>query len=55
MHRRSESYILFGILAVFVCVVAIGLAYAGFAGTLNINGNGTVKSGKWDIYFDNLI
>ncbi len=43
-----------GLIIVFASIVSIGIAYAGFTGTLNINGNATVKSAKWDIYFDNL-
>ena len=52
MNRNKN--IVFGMLALVVSVVAIGLAYAGFTGTLNINGTGNVVSSKWDIYFANL-
>ena len=52
MNRNKN--IVFGMLALVVSVVAIGLAYAGFTGTLNINGTGNVISAKWDIYFNNL-
>ena len=51
---RNSKNIVFGMLALVVSVVAIGLAYAGFTGTLNINGTGNVISSKWDIYFNNL-
>ena len=51
--RKNNNY-MFGMLALVVSVVAIGLAYAGFTGTLNINGTGNVVSSKWDIYFNNL-
>ena len=51
---RNSKNIVFGMLALVVSVVAIGLAYAGFTGTLNINGTGNVVSSKWDIYFNNL-
>ena len=51
---RNSKNIVFGMLALVVSVVAIGLAYAGFTGTLNINGTGNVVSSKWDIYFANL-
>ena len=52
MNRNKN--IVFGMLALVVSVVAIGLAYAGFTGTLNVNGTGNVVSSKWDIYFANL-
>ena len=51
--KRNKN-IVFGMLALVVSVIAIGLAYAGFTGTLNINGTGNVMSAKWDIYFANL-
>ena len=54
MYRNNTKNITFGMLALVVSVVAIGLAYAGFTGTLNINGTGNVMSAKWDIYFANL-
>ena len=54
MYRNNTKNITFGMLALVVSVVAIGLAYAGFTGTLNINGTGNVVSSKWDIYFANL-
>ena len=44
----------FGILAILVGAVAVGFVYAGFTGTLNINGTGNVVSSKWDVYFANL-
>lgn len=53
--EKSKNYVVFGVLALMVSIVAISLAYAGFSRTLNINGNGTVKSIKWDVHFDNLI
>ncbi len=50
---RKNQY-LFGVLALLVSVVAIGMVYAGFTQTLNINGTGNVVASKWDIYFANL-
>ena len=50
---RKNNY-LFGVLALLVSVVAIGMVYAGFTQTLNINGTGNVVASKWDIYFANL-
>ena len=51
--RRNKNTI-FGILALFVGVVAVGFVYAGFTQSLNINGTGNVVASKWDIYFANL-
>lgn len=52
--RTSENRLVFGTIALFVSIVAIGFVYAGFTGTLNINGTGSVTASKWDIYFANL-
>ena len=52
--RRSSNNLVTGMLALVVSVIAIGLAYAGFTGTLNINGTGNVVSSKWSIHFENL-
>ena len=54
MYNKNTKNLTFGILAVLVSVVAVGLAYAGFSQTLNINGSANVISSKWDIYFANL-
>ena len=51
---NKNRNMMFGVLALLVSVVAIGLAYAGFTGTLNVNGTGNVVSSKWDIHFENL-
>ena len=53
-YNKNTKNLTFGILAVLVSVVAVGLAYAGFSQTLNINGSANVISSKWDIYFANL-
>ena len=52
--RRSENRLVFGTITLFATIVAIGFVYAGFTGTLNINGTGNVTASKWDIYFANL-
>lgn len=52
--ERSKNYVVFGVLALVVSLVAISLAYAGFTQTLNINGSANVKSVKWDVHFANL-
>ena len=51
--RRNRNLVT-GMLALVVSVIAIGLVYAGFTGTLNINGTGEVRASKWDIHFENL-
>ena len=51
--RRNKNT-MFGILALFAGVVAVGFVYAGFTQSLNINGTGNVVASKWDIYFANL-
>ncbi len=51
--RRNKNLVT-GVLALVVSVVAVGIAYAGFTQTLNINGTANVMSAKWDIYFANL-
>ena len=51
---NKNRNMMFGMLALVVSIVAIGLAYAGFTGTLNVNGTGNVTAAKWDIYFANL-
>ena len=52
--RNRENRLVFGTIALFVSIVAVGFVYAGFTGTLNINGTGSVTASKWDIYFANL-
>ena len=37
--------------ALIIAVVSLGIAFAAFSTTLNINGTATVKATKWDIYF----
>lgn len=54
MESKSKNYIVFGVLALMVSIVAISLAYAGFSRTLNINGSGTVKNISWDVHFSSL-
>lgn len=37
--------------ALIIAVVSLGIAFAAFSSTLNINGTATVQSSSWDIYF----
>jgi hypothetical protein len=52
--ERSKNYVVFGILALIVSLVAVSLAYAGFTQNLNINGTANIKSVKWEVKFVNL-
>ena len=47
--QRSTAVII--IIALLVAIVSLGIAFAAFSTTLNINGTATVQSSKWDIYF----
>ena len=51
--EKSRNYVVFGVLALVVSLVAVSLAYAGFTQTLTFNGSGTVKGGKWDVHLTN--
>lgn len=37
--------------ALIIAVVSLGIAFAAFSTTLNINGTATVQASNWDIYF----
>ena len=39
------------IIALVVAIVSLGVAFAAFSTTLNINGTATVQQSNWDIYF----
>ncbi len=52
--EKSKSYVVFGILALVVSLVAVSLAYAGFTATLTINGTANVKAASWNVHFANL-
>lgn len=52
--EKSRNYIVFGVLALVVSLVAVSLAYAGFTATLNINGTANVKAATWNVHFANL-
>lgn len=52
--EKSRNYVVFGVLALVVSLVAVSLAYAGFTQTLNINGTATIKTASWDVHFANL-
>ena len=52
--EKSRNYVVFGVLALVVSLVAVSLAYAGFTQTLNINGTATIKTASWNVHFANL-
>ena len=52
--EKSRNYVVFGVLALVVSLVAVSLAYAGFTATLNINGTANVKAANWHVYFSNV-
>ncbi len=37
--------------ALIIAVVSLGIAFAAFSTTLNVNGSATVQTSSWDIYF----
>ena len=49
MKRNNKP--MFAVLALLVSVVAVGMVYAGFSQTLNINGSGNVVAASWNIHF----
>ena len=47
-----SSYLSIAIVAALViAVVSLGIAFAAFSTTLNVNGSATVQTSSWDIYF----
>ena len=52
--EKSKNYVVFGVLALVVSLVAVSLAYAGFTQQLNINGSASVKSASWNVHFTNV-
>lgn len=52
--EKSRNYVVFGVLALVVSLVAVSLAYAGFTQTLTINGAANVKGAKWDVHLENI-
>ena len=53
MNRNKNT--MFGVLALLVSVVAVGMVYAGFSQTLNINGTGNVVVHQMQMYVIILI
>ncbi len=53
--EKSRNYVVFGVLALVVSLVAVSLAYAGFSQNLNINGQATISNVNWDVHFENLV
>ena len=49
--EKSRNYVVFGVLALVVSLVAVSLAYAGFSQQLNINGSASIKNASWNVHF----
>ena len=49
--ERKRGTIIAVVAALVIAVVSLGIAFAAFSTTLNINGTATVQSSKWDIFF----
>ena len=43
------------IVALFVAVIGLSVAFAAMSRTLQINGTATIATAKWDIHFENLV
>lgn len=39
------------VVALLISIISLGVAFAAFSGTLNINGTATVEVSKWEMYF----
>lgn len=50
MERKRGTTVAI-VAALIIAVVSLGVAFAAFSTTLNINGTATVQSSSWDIYF----
>ncbi len=53
--EKSRNYVVFGVLALVVSLVAVSLAYAGFTQNLNINGTASINSVNWNVHFENVV
>lgn len=50
MERKRGTTVAI-VIALIVAIVSLGVAFAAFSTTLNINGTATVQATTWDIYF----
>ena len=42
------------VMALFLCILGVTIAFAALSGTLKINGSGKMDTAKWDIRFKNI-
>lgn len=54
MDKKKNLGIIGGVACLFVVIILVGVVWAGFTQTLEINGSGSVKSSSWKIKFTNL-
>ena len=52
MERKRGTTVAI-VAALIIAVVSLGVAFAAFSTTLNINGTATVQASSWSIYFTN--
>ena len=52
-YRRGNGRTISLIIALVLVVTGIGVAFAAFSTTLNINGTATVQSSNWKVFFTN--
>ncbi len=51
MEKEKKRQVIAIIITVVLSIISLGVAFAVFSGTLNINGTATVDTIKWDMYF----
>ena len=49
MRQKGKTIAM--VIALVIAIISLGVAFATFSTTLNINGTATVQSSSWDIYF----
>ena len=53
--KKKKGTMIGAVIAVLISTISLGIAFAAFSGTLNINGTATVEATKWDMYFTTAI
>ena len=51
MKEQNKKTTVGIIIALVISVISLGVAFAAFSGTLNINGTATVEVSEWNMYF----
>ena len=49
--KKQKKRVIAIIITVVISIISLGVAFAAFSGTLNINGTATVEVSEWDMYF----